>query len=490
MIRKLYSLIIFFLLIVALGNAQEHSLAEQAFLMDIPHESGDKLTSDGITHPSFSTWKRSCNQLPIGYLRQDKASELLTKEALLEVLNVFLAHNEIELKKISWVENKQLPEEFFEKNNSLYYPHVQKLILPTNAKVALHGDIHGDIHSLSGYITYLQNANFLNDSFKIIDPCFYMIFLGDYVDRGSYGAEVIYTLLRLKIANPDHVFLVRGNHEDIDQNTGDFKNEIFAKFKKDSLPIMRAINCMYQRLPLALYLGAGTKPEYVLCCHGGIEWGYDPAQLLASSPARSAEPLPVLDRVKHIENLPEVKKVIAQVIKNFPAHQVEYQDDIQPKSPQHPITNGFMWFDFHTEKDQELPYVAFSVRRSWTLGQKVSEALLAKNNIKAVFRAHQHGDEKMMNLILKKHKNDYDADAGVCKLWNADDVKPGQLKEGMVLTFCVSPHNGFGQAKGYNYDSFGILHLAPSFEQWRLDMQRIDAEGQPIVEINQAVEQK
>ena len=42
-----------------------------------------------------------------------------------------------------------------------------------------------------------------------------MVFLGDYTDRGSYGVEVMYVLMRLKVENPDQVWMARGNHEDI-----------------------------------------------------------------------------------------------------------------------------------------------------------------------------------------------------------------------------------------------------------------------------------
>src|SRR4030042_777280 len=70
------------------------------------------------------------------------------------------------------------------------------------------GDLHGDLESL---IAILQRSGFTRKMTERKDAV--LIFLGDYGDRGAYSAEVYYTVLRLKLAFPEQVILLRGNHE-------------------------------------------------------------------------------------------------------------------------------------------------------------------------------------------------------------------------------------------------------------------------------------
>lgn len=90
------------------------------------------------------------------------------------------------------------------------------------------GDIHG------------QYYDFLN-IFKLNGkphPDHPYLFNGDFVDRGSFSAECIIALYAFKVANPDCIYLNRGNHENSDLNKMyGFEGEIRAKYDTDTFTL-------------------------------------------------------------------------------------------------------------------------------------------------------------------------------------------------------------------------------------------------------------
>ena len=77
-------------------------------------------------------------------------------------------------------------------------------LLRVNGNVTVIGDVHGQFFDLYGIIKKAHKPESLNN---------HLLFLGDYVDRGAYGPEIVLTLLALKTRYPKNIHLLRGNHE-------------------------------------------------------------------------------------------------------------------------------------------------------------------------------------------------------------------------------------------------------------------------------------
>ncbi len=92
-------------------------------------------------------------------------------------------------------------EDLFEKAKELLEKEPRLISLPSWGKVVFVGDTHGDLDASQRVIQrYLKKP-------------YYIVFLGDYVDRGDRSEENIQYLLGLKLKHPEEIFLLAGNHE-------------------------------------------------------------------------------------------------------------------------------------------------------------------------------------------------------------------------------------------------------------------------------------
>ncbi|MDR7664642.1 metallophosphoesterase [Methanosarcina sp. Z-7115] len=116
--------------------------------------------------------------------------------------------------------------------------------------IMLVGDIHGDMQALEFIIGKREEIN-----------CKNILFLGDYVDRGLQGTEILLRLFRMKIEDPQHIFLLRGNHESVDMN---LYYGFFEEIGLDRSFLLR-VSRTYEKMPVAAVLSG-----HMFCVHGGI----------------------------------------------------------------------------------------------------------------------------------------------------------------------------------------------------------------------------
>ena len=125
------------------------------------------------------------------------------------------------------------------------------------------GDIHGDLKSLT---TILKQSQFLSKANK--NNKVYLIFLGDYGDRGEQTVDVYWVILKLKLTFPENVVILRGNHEgpeDLGVHPFDLPYFLNSRYGKN----WREIFSFFPTLFNSLHHALTVKGKYLML-HGGV----------------------------------------------------------------------------------------------------------------------------------------------------------------------------------------------------------------------------
>lgn len=130
-------------------------------------------------------------------------------------------------------------------------------------KAVIVSDLHGDLESL---IQIVKGSGFPQKIDSNRDVL--MVFLGDYGDRGIYSVEVYYVILKLKLLFPEHVILMRGNHEgpeDIMASPHDLPMQFHRRFGKKWAEAYSKTRELFRNLYNAVLV-----EELCLMIHGGL----------------------------------------------------------------------------------------------------------------------------------------------------------------------------------------------------------------------------
>lgn len=358
-------------------------------------------------------------------------TKFLTSKIFIDTIKQFITICKEQQKNALWFDNKDKSEK------NLF---IRKLIVPADSEIEIHADFHGDGQSLIAWLESLVDNKWLDrtNPFKIIKKNAYLLCLGDYANRGKYGAEIFFILYQLYFNNPDQVILLRGNHEEkwVQESLG-FSTELDKKFKNESNKILDLLAKSYKYLPTAFFLGcenSNSTIDFVLFAHGCIDTQYNPQPFLDDSETNLYQRLT--------------------------------SDD---------TTTGFTncLFDFNNESPNNNSNGNFSQSFTTNWFKKASQ----KNNLYSLFRGHQHGPHEVLHII-EKGKGIYRlwSDTGDAQ-WDGDPKNPIFIGSHSVWTLNVAPFTGSYSDKEvkekHTYDTVATITLKNEFKNWLLQPRHI-----------------
>jgi diadenosine tetraphosphatase ApaH/serine/threonine PP2A family protein phosphatase len=247
---------------------------------------------------------------------------------------------------------------------------------PMLVRVSGHTKVYGDIHGqLADLLALFREHGFpSNRCGGDIELCSY-IFDGDFVDRGPQQVEVVLLLLSLKVAFPDRVVLVRGNHEfkDMNEDMGDegfvdacMHHGLFGSYGELALD---AIYGVFDWLPFAALV-----EESVLVVHGGIgdgEW---------------AEHSVCENDIEWLAN------VECRPVKTLSNHEQSDQS-LVPGSHRHRTLMNIVWSDPITDArpSEWQPHYRDNSRGDdiVSFSSKTTQSFCARNHISMILRGHE-----------------------------------------------------------------------------------------------------
>jgi protein phosphatase len=134
------------------------------------------------------------------------------------------------------------------------------LVVSLSGRYTVVGDLHGDYRTLRQVLNDFESP---------------YLFLGDYVDRGDMGLEVVEEVFRLFVEG--RAVALRGNHESPIMNVdGGFLDELCEKVGSKCGEVYAEFERTFARLPLAAVIN-----QEAVALHGGIPLraGMSPATL-------------------------------------------------------------------------------------------------------------------------------------------------------------------------------------------------------------------
>ena len=235
----------------------------RALVLGPPH----RMPPQGHDHPFLQPLEQPFSPHPVELASQLERDHALLGQALL-VWNAQRAAGRGRLAGVQRV--AELPPGSAFLDGHVY---VQRVDPVRQLELIVLGDLHGCYSCLKAALmqtNFIQRA-WLHQWDPVSYPDVKLVFLGDYIDRGRYGLDgILRTALQLLVAIPDHVFVLRGNHETfvktpLGVRSGVFPAEAIASIGAYVPPeMLDAYRILFDAMPTMLLC------ERTMIVHGGI----------------------------------------------------------------------------------------------------------------------------------------------------------------------------------------------------------------------------
>ncbi len=239
-------------------------------------------------------------------------------------------------------------------------------------KIICFGDFHGSFHTFIRNLFRLHLLGILdlsNGQYKI-NRGYRLIFLGDLIDRGNYGLDVLYILSQFIIQNNTKndlkIIINRGNHEvEPDYNKYGFKKEYKFKLNQNKTTDL-LFSKFFSFLPSAIILNHGNTRYWM--CHGGIPINFE-----------------INENTMELKDKPPFNFIDTPDLKNKNILFINSNTELK-------IPNQIRWNDFSGKENSEINEKRKAKNGSegiYVVGTNYLKSFLNLNKIDFIIRGHQ-----------------------------------------------------------------------------------------------------
>jgi hypothetical protein len=145
----------------------------------------------------------------------------------------------------------------FRQNKAWAGNFIQKIELNTSSKLVVFGVVQGAFHGLIRYLEKLKELEIIDENLVVKNPDYFLVFLGNVINRSPYTLEIFSVVLKLLEKNPHNVIYLKGTNEFPDywrQHSLRRELELRANHLSHSvIPLQEEIDTFFHTLPLTLY---------------------------------------------------------------------------------------------------------------------------------------------------------------------------------------------------------------------------------------------